>query len=303
MSHYSDVQTLVINWHLTEACNYRCQYCYAAWVDATCKRELIRDPANVTALLAELFHFFRPENTANPLARKMAWRRVRLNIAGGEPLLHSGRLAALAEEATAIGFEFSMITNGSRLDRKLIHQLAPFMGWLGISIDSAVDETNREIGRRSPGGQLLDLEALNTELQAVRKQHRQLQLKLNTVVNSLNWQEDLSGLIRDFSPDKWKVLRMLPVVNSNLAITDQQFDAFVSRHADLRNIMYAEDNQDMCESYLMVDPHGRFFQNSPLTPSQGYRYSRPILDAGAATAFSDIAFAPERFHVRYVPHQ
>lgn len=22
------VEELVINWHLTEACNYRCQYCY-----------------------------------------------------------------------------------------------------------------------------------------------------------------------------------------------------------------------------------------------------------------------------------
>lgn len=22
---------LVINWHITEACNYRCRYCYAHW--------------------------------------------------------------------------------------------------------------------------------------------------------------------------------------------------------------------------------------------------------------------------------
>ena len=38
-----NTQQLVINWHLTEACNYSCQYCYAAWNKATNPRELIND--------------------------------------------------------------------------------------------------------------------------------------------------------------------------------------------------------------------------------------------------------------------
>lgn len=41
---------IVINWHVTEACNYHCGYCYAKWqrVDRT---DLIRDAAATEALL------------------------------------------------------------------------------------------------------------------------------------------------------------------------------------------------------------------------------------------------------------
>ncbi|BBT07412.1 hypothetical protein WP7S18E06_29110 [Aeromonas hydrophila] len=47
----------------------------------------------------------------------------------------------------------------------------------------------------------------------------------------------------------------------------------------------------MHESYLMVDPYGRFFQNTPLLPAgQGYAYSRPILEVGAGMAFSEMSF-------------
>lgn len=56
----------------------------------------------------------------------------------------------------------------------------------------------------------------------------------------------------------------------------------------------------MRESYLMVDPHGRFFQNSLLTPGQGYAYSRPILEVGAEAAFAQMAFDTARFSARYI---
>ena len=126
-----------------------------------------------------------------------------------------------------------------------------------------------------------------------------LRIKLNTVVNQLNHDEDLSVLIQCMAPDKWKVLRMLPVVNHHLAVSDEQFAAFVARHRAFEQILCAEDNQDMHESYLMIDPHGRFFQNSPLIAGQGYVYSQPILEVGAATAFSQMSFDSDRFSARY----
>lgn len=49
-----NTQQLVINWHLTEACNYSCQYCYAAWNKATNPRELINDAGQTLELLTEL---------------------------------------------------------------------------------------------------------------------------------------------------------------------------------------------------------------------------------------------------------
>ncbi|HHZ9317065.1 TPA: viperin family antiviral radical SAM protein [Pseudomonas aeruginosa] len=292
---------LVLNWHLTEACNYRCQYCYAAWNESACPRELIHDPERTTALLSELYRFFRPGNRANPLASRMSWDSVRLNLAGGEPTLHAKKLPALVSHSRAVGFEVSMISNGSRLTRELLDQLAPQLTWLGISLDSANPATNHAIGRIDSRGRLLDLDELATNLHRARQNNPQLRLKLNTVVNQLNHAEDLGALIQRFAPEKWKVLRMLPVVNQHLSVSDEQFAAFVARHSTFANILCAEDNQDMRESYLMVDPRGRFFQNSPQTPGQGYAYSPPILEVGAAAAFAEMAFDPARFSARYIP--
>lgn len=60
-----------------------------------------------------------------------------------------------------------------------------------------------------------------------------------------------------------------------------------------------EDNRDMTESYLMVDPLGRFFQNQSAQPGAGYVYSPPIPEVGAATAFRRVAFDAQRFAARY----
>ena len=293
--------SLVINWHLTEACNYRCQYCYAAWSESSCRRELIRDPERTAALLNELYQFFRPGNRINPLANRLDWSSVRLNLAGGEPLLYASKLPSVIRQARDLGFEVSLISNGSHLTDALLRQLAPQLTWLGVSIDSGSPVINRAIGRVDRRDELLNLEGLAASLAGARQSNPGLRLKLNTVVNRLNHGEDLSSLIQCLSPKKWKILRMLPVVNQDLAVSDEQFAAFVSRHQDFDRILCAEDNKDMRESYLMIDPHGRFFQNSPLVAGRGYAYSRPILDVGAEAAFAEMAFDHERFSARYIP--
>jgi len=291
---------LVLNWHLTEVCNYRCHYCYATWSESACPRELIQSPERTSALLSELYRFFRPGNSDNPLASQMSWSSVRLNLAGGEPLLHANKLAGIVSRARALGFEVSIISNGSCLTRELLDQLAPQLTWLGISIDSASPEVNRGIGRVDRRGRLLDLDDLATSLASARQSNPGLRLKLNTVVNRLNHSEDLSALIQSFAPQKWKVLRMLPVLNQHLVVSDEQFAAFVARHRTFAGIICAEDNQDMRESYLMVDPYGRFFQNSPLIAGQGYAYSQSINEVGAEAAFAQMAFDSERFSARYI---
>lgn len=289
---------LVLNWHLTEACNYRCQYCYAAWKESARPRDLIHDPGQTTALLRELYRFLHPTNHANPLARRMSWSSVRLNLAGGEPLLHAKKLPAIVSQARALGFEVSMISNGASLTRELLDLLAPQLTWLGISIDSSSSETNRAIGRVDRRGKPLNLNNLASALDSVRQFNPGLRLKLNTVVNQANHAEDMSDLLGRFAPQKWKVLRMLPVVNQHLSISEEQFAAFVLRHRAFANILCPEDNQDMAESYLMVDPHGRFFQNSMIVGS-GYAYSSPILKVGADAALSQMTFDIERFLARY----
>lgn len=294
----SSVDELTINWHVTEACNYRCQYCYAKWKDYSDPRELFHDRDRTRYLLTELFRYFQPTNTSNPLRKELSWKALRLNLAGGEPSILGDRLLEIAQVAREVGFQLSIISNGSRLTAAVIKELAPHLTCLGISLDSANPTTNREIGRTLRGGKLLDPDDLIANVDLARQINPLLTVKLNTVVNLLNFGEDLSGLIEDIRPQRWKVLRMLPIVDASLAISDEEFAEFVQRHRAFQSVQCVEDNQDMCESYLMIDPFGRFFQNHP-SLAGGYRYSKPILSVGADAAFSEMAFNSTSFQSRY----
>ena len=286
---------LVINWHITEACNYRCRYCYAHWSGGG--RELVHNIPATAQMLENLWQHFHPKNLANPLRREMDWQGVRLNLAGGEPLLYQERVHQILSAARDIGFTTSLITNGSLLSPELAQQLAPYLSMLGVSLDSGVSTISRQIGRQSRHGDLLTIEQLEEAIAAARRWNPNLQIKLNTVVNELNCQEDLSALIRHLAPQRWKVLRMLPVVTDELTVSDADFQGFVARHQPLGDILCVEDNAEMVESYVMIDPVGRFFQNA--LGQSSYRYSRPIPEVGVDQAFAAVGMDPAKFCARY----
>ncbi len=287
---------LVINWHITEACNYRCRYCYAHWAGSS--RELVHNIPATTQMLGNLWRYFHPKNLANPLRREMDWQGVRINLAGGEPLLYPERVHEILSEARKIGFTTSLITNGSLLSPELAQQLAPYLSMLGVSLDSGISTINRQIGRQSRHGQLLAIEQLEEAIAAARHWNPKLQIKLNTVVNELNCHEDLSALIRQLAPQRWKVLRMLPAVTDELMVCDADFQGFVARHKPLGDILCVEDNTEMVESYVMIDPLGRFFQNA--LGQSSYRYSRPIPEIGVDQAFAAVGMDAAKFCARYL---
>lgn len=288
---------LVVNWHLTEACNYTCRYCYSKWHSAAKGSELIHDAEASHALLAEIYRHFSPDNPANRSRLGMEWESLRLSLAGGEPLLYSREIVQIATQAKKIGFDVSVISNGSRLTEALMVQLAPHLSLLGLSLDSAQPETNREIGRADRHSRVLPLAELAAIIHHGKALNPALRLKINTVVNALNFTENMTPFIRQLAPEKWKILRMLPTVTTDLAIADHEFAEFVNRHTALGSIISAEDNTDMVDSYIMLDPHGRFFQNS--LSGCGYRYSAPILDVGAEIAFRQISWLADKFQARY----
>ena len=287
---------LVINWHLTEACNYRCRYCYSKW-HAGAGKELIHSPEGSAAMLAEIARRFSPDNPRNQARLGMQWDSLRLSLAGGEPLLYSREVVGVVALARKLGFKVSLITNGSRLTQSLMAELAPQLSVLGLSLDSAMASINREIGRADKHERVLSLSNLAAIVDSGRRLNPDLRVKINTVVNALNFMEDMSLPIRQLAPDKWKVLCMLPTITSDPAIADHELAEFVARHQQLGRIMAAEDNSDMIESYIMIDPHGRFFQNS--LNGSGYRYSEEILAVGAEAAFRQISWQADRFQSRY----
>lgn len=289
---------LVINWHITEACNYSCRYCYAHW----CKnkqRELLHNPNQADALLQALSQYFTTNINDNSLQNKLNYSSVRLNIAGGEPLLYPQQVMGIVDTALSFGMHTSIITNGSLLNHELMSFLAPRLSVLGISVDSLSSGINKSIGRVDNKNVLLNTDTLVALTQLSRKLNPELRIKMNTVVNSKNWDDDLTTLLNEVKPERWKVLRMLPVVNGDLAINSDQFRSFANRHTEHQEIMSIEDNDEMEESYLMIDPLGRFFQNTPNSSGRGYVYSDPILAVGVEPALKSINFSIDKYLRRY----
>jgi radical S-adenosyl methionine domain-containing protein 2 len=130
-----------------------------------------------------------------------------------------------------------------------------------------------------------------------------VRVKLNTVVTALNWQEDLTPLVREVRPERWKVFQVLPMGGQNdgvvgpLLISAEQFKAFVQRHKHLGVEGFApivEDNDAMRGSYAMIDPLGRFYGNA----TGRHVYSRPILEVGVSAALSEVGYEDSKFDAR-----
>lgn len=300
---HTEIQTvpeLVINYHVTEACNYGCNYCYARWNKGT-QRELHCDLEKVDRLFSSLKDFFSPGNDKNPLSNYLSWKNIRINFAGGEPFLIGRRFHELIDLADRYGFKISIITNGSLITDEFIETSGSKISMLGLSIDSVTDGVLTQIGRCNKRGETLDLYNLSRQVGLLRNVNTGVKIKVNTVVNALNAHEDMGSMINLISPDKWKALQVLPVLCDDLAVSDALFNQYIARHQSYDDILVLEDNTAMTDSYIMINPEGRFYQNTGSIgdAQQQYSYSKPILIVGAGMAFSEINFNAERFAERY----
>jgi len=192
----------------------------------------------------------------------------------------------------------SIVTNGSRITDEWLDALNGSLDWVGLSIDTVDPEKLERLGR-AVGGKIPLSEAEYLERIRAIKQ-RGIRLKINTVVTSVTWQEDFIPFIRLAKPERWKLLQALTVKGQNDAtiadftVTAEEFEAYVHRNRNVEDEgirVVPENNAAMTESYVMIDPAGRFFDNA-----QGsHRYSEPILEVGVAAALQQVSIDTKRF--------
>ena len=77
-----------------------------------------------------------------------------------------------------------------------------------------------------------------------------------------------------------------------MKIDETEFQEFIEQHADLNPVV--ENNDIMRGSYVMIDPLGRFFDNT----RGRHIYSDPILEVGIEEAFRQITFEQPKFFLR-----
>ncbi len=274
-----------VNYHINTHCNFACDFCFATFEDTEehlgrCMLDADEQLAVVDELVSAGFD--------------------KITFAGGEPTLVPG-LPMLVQRAKAGGLTTMIVTNGSQLTPEMIDELGGHLDWIAFSIDSADTGTNQRSGRAQKGGKPLEASTLLHRAQLAREDG--IRIKLNTVVHRLNHNEDMSAFVEALAPERWKLFQVLPVDGQNdgsveeLLIERSDFDVYVERHRHLEAVgidVVPENNDAMRGTYAMVDPAGRFFDNT----AGHHTYSRPILEEGAKAAFRDITFDHERFEAR-----
>lgn len=258
------------SFHIVKPCNMKCKFCYATFDDMRIINQLSKN------------------DVFNILDKLKAKGLQKITFAGGEPLLYK-RIIEVVTYSKAIGLTTSIITNGSLLTDELLEKLKGELDWIGVSIDSLNETTNNLIGRTNK-------KKINYLELCLKIKKAGFRLKINTVVNSFNCNDDLNNFIDKVKPDRWKVFQALRVEGQNdkqfdeIKVSKEQFESFISNHKHQKSIV-VEDNEAMTGSYLLIDPQGRLFENS----KGKHTYSKPLQDNDIDICLSEINLDREMF--------
>lgn len=260
----------------------RCKFCFATFQDVKHsilpKGHLPQEQAiEVVLLLAEVGF-------------------EKITFAGGEPTLCPW-LSDLIATAKDAGLTTMIVTNGSKLSDSFLEANESALDWIAVSVDSLNPETNIATGRAISGKTALQPDYYKS-LADIIKQHG-YGLKINSVISHKNFNEDMSDFIRYAKPKRWKVFQVLPIKGQNdsniddFKISDKQFQIFLDNHKDLQDVttVVPESNTQMKGSYAMVDPAGRFYDN---TTGQN-NYSQPILEIDCHKAIQQVNYDFAKF--------
>lgn len=232
-----------VNWHITSRCNYNCKFCY----------------------MQNFNHNTLEISTAKNILNKIRSLSIdKINFVGGEPL-SSPVIYDIMKAAKRMEFTVSITTNGSLLNEKIIHQISPYVDWIGLSVDSAHESIEKKLGR-GIGNHVKHIKEISKIIKA-----KGIKLKINTTVTKYTINEDMTELIREILPNRWKVFQFLYIKEQNdhcvaeLSITDDEFVCFkeLNKSVELdgiKNVVF-ENCYDMLDSYFMISPSGNVLIN------------------------------------------
>jgi len=271
-----------VNYFPSRECNYSCGFCFH-----TAKTS-----------------FILPEKEAKrglTLLKEAGMKKI--NFSGGEPFLHPKFLGSLVKFCKVeLQLEsVTIISNGSKIKENWLATYGEYLDILAVSCDSFSDEVNQKIGRASKAG--------GSHLQSLARVRSwcvdyNVLFKLNTVVNSHNWEEDMIAEVRYLQPVRWKVFQCLAIEAENkgtsalrrvepFLIEDDKWEHFLERHAEIE-VLVPESNEVMRNSYLLLDEYMRFLDNTGGSKAP----SNSILDVGVDAALNHAGFDERMFYKR-----
>ena len=290
MSQTNITPPKAVNWHCEAFCNYRCKFCYAGFEQQR-KQPKISLDAGLKII----------QDLADQGVEK-------INFVGGEPMLHP-HLNDWIIESKRVGMTTSIVSNGTNMTKQWLEYMRPHLDWLGLSVDASNDEIHAIMGRANARE---FKEGVSGHLQRALKIARIANdlgygIKLNTVVTSANYSDDMTEIVKQINPTRWKIFQVLKIEDENdgrveaLLISESRFDQYIERHlqslASTSIQVVPENNDAMLGTYAMIDALGRVYTNK----NGYYLYSEDtIQDFGFAHCWNQVSpgFSHEAFGAR-----
>ena len=240
-----------VNLHITDKCNFNCAHCFGKFAPTDLRfedwKKVIDNICKDSSVVA-------------------------INIAGGEPFLHPDLeriVNYIKDEKQKV---ISIVTNGFFLDFNKHASILHKIDMLGVSVDSFNAPTNALIGRHQ-GNKQLNLNNLKVIFQHL-KDRTNCEIKINTVVNKLNYKEHIVANAHPLVKfvDKWKFFRCQPFdngkhKNSHICISDVEFNQFLKNNdlfLDCADLAYKINRENtayivektMRNTYIVVGNNG-----------------------------------------------
>lgn len=268
-----------VNLHITNRCNYRCKFCFAR--NRSLGSELKESQwLKIIDMLAE-------------------GGCMKLNFAGGEPTLIP-YLSNLIQYSKNYGIFTSIISNGTGISKKFLNDCKKDLDLIGLSLDSPSEKKELLLGRtlnKSKKGKYSHFETIEKANKLIKSFN--IPLKINTVLTSINWNDDFYSIITRLNPVRWKILKVhqIPSINNQFfkqfqVPSETQIDFFLQYHKGLNPIFENENILD--HSYCIISPDGRFIQNN----NEELKYSASILSNGLEEGLKSINFSHNHYIFR-----
>jgi len=279
-----------VNWHCEAFCNYRCKFCYAGF-------DLQRKQPKIS--LDEGFGIIQD------LAKQGV---EKINFVGGEPMLHP-HLNDWIKASKRHGMTTSIVSNGTNMTKQWLEDMRPYLDWLGLSVDASNDEIHAIMGRANAKD--FSKGVSNHLQQCLRISNLANDLgygiKLNTVVTSANKNDDMTDLVKEINPVRWKIFQVLKIDGENersvlpLLVTDFEFEKYIKHHKESLKLtsvqVVPENNAAMLGTYAMIDSLGRVYTNL----NGSYHYSKhTIQETGFLKCWDEVSigFSHDAFDAR-----
>lgn len=213
------------NFHICENCNYHCNHCFAKF-------------GKPHTLSAEQWKKITDNVISSGLINEV-------NIAGGEPFLHI-EFIEIVKYIRSLDIPVSLITNGYFMTEEWIRKYAGLFRTIGFSIDSFQPDILKSIGRCTSKNQFISEQDFNRKIFILKEVNPDINIKINTVVSSLNVLDCLSAYIDYRYIKRWKILKMQIFddgihCNSDISINDAQYNNYIKNSFEVLGLEFQSE--------------------------------------------------------------